>query len=174
MTRRRVLLSGRKSSANVMQAIAARPGRGRSGGVAQWLEQGLHKAKVTGSSPVAAIDLTSTIRSSSAYPPVWAVRFETPTNPEVFRINRRFTACLVVPVVPCHPIDFTSNLDKPSFHFQLAMASSNWQHAPVGTEARPPGAVGAVGGANRRLWVWNVSSPADVHVAVRTHRTHPA
>src|SRR5262245_16795553 len=27
----------------------------RYGGVAQWLEQGLHKAKVTGSSPVAAI-----------------------------------------------------------------------------------------------------------------------
>ena len=33
-----------------------RPGKNRTvGGVAQWLEQGLHKAKVTGSSPVAAI-----------------------------------------------------------------------------------------------------------------------
>jgi hypothetical protein len=29
----------------------------RFGGVAQWLEQGLHKAKVTGSNPVAAIEL---------------------------------------------------------------------------------------------------------------------
>src|SRR5439155_9459650 len=35
-----------------------------NGGVAQWLEQGLHKAKVTGSSPVAATALKSSAETT--------------------------------------------------------------------------------------------------------------
>jgi hypothetical protein len=37
------------------------------GGVAQWLEQGLHKAKVTGSSPVAAIELKAFAETTYVY-----------------------------------------------------------------------------------------------------------
>jgi hypothetical protein len=40
------------------------------GGVAQWLEQGLHKAKVTGSSPVAAIELKAFAETTYVYPSI--------------------------------------------------------------------------------------------------------